>query len=197
MTASVPRDPFAVAAGRIDPDGTAATRLVPTRLSLVATTPPPELVPVVVPSDAEPADAEPAGAAQSDAAQTQPEDPSLHHPFRPLSRDLDHRHLAPEARAPRHDHLTPRYSRLARSAVTFGPVGRIVLTVVLLAIPAFLLWVSLAWILFDGIYLFFVVPALRDVWQAVRVPVAAPISPEGLPNESGPEALRGVGKRVP
>jgi hypothetical protein len=191
MSASTPRDPFAVAAGRVAPNGTAATRLVPTPLSLVATTPPPDLLLAAEPSDAEPTDAEQSDAAQSDAAQTQLEDPhpDPDHPFRPLSRDLDHRHSPPKARAPRHDHLTPRYSRLAHSAVTFGPVGRVVATLALLAIPAFLLWVSLVWILFDGIYLFFVVPALRDVWQAVRVPVAAPNSPEGQPNQSGSEAV--------
>jgi hypothetical protein len=156
MTASVPRDPFAVAAGRIDPQGTDAPRIVPARLPLVATTPPVDLLPQAP----EPGDA---GSEQSVEEPLQP--------FRPLTRELTARHRPPESRAPRHDHLTPRYSRLAQSAVTFGPVGRVVLTVVLLGIPVFLLGVSLAWILFDGIYLFFLVPALRDVWQAVRVPV--------------------------
>lgn len=178
MTASVPRDPFAVAAGRVDPDGTAAPRLVPTPLALVATTPPPDLLPQPPELDAADPPARDAEARDATDDELDPE-----RPFRPLTRELLRRHQPPEARAPKHDHLVPRFSRLANSAVTFGPVGRVVVTLVLVAIPAFLLWVSLVWIVFDGIYLFFLLPALRDVWQPVRVPHAAS-GDAGAPAES-------------
>lgn len=87
---------------------------------------------------------------------------------------------APDARftAPLQTHRTDdpapverpayRQSRWAGSSVTFGPAGRIVLTLVLVAITALLLWsgslVGLA------AWLVVAVPwALRDIWRTVRV----------------------------
>ena len=70
--------------------------------------------------------------------------------------------------------LLHRRSRWTSSAVTFGPVGRLVASVLLL--------VPLAWmVLYDGffaivsvpIWLFVILPwGLRDIWRAVRLPAS-------------------------
>ena len=77
-------------------------------------------------------------------------------PFTPLS-----------ARAPLHDHHRARFSRLAHSEITFGPTGRVVATLLVLALPVLLLLVSPVFIIFDAGYLVLLVMGLRDIWQPV------------------------------
>ena len=66
------------------------------------------------------------------------------------------------------ERVTYRQSRWAGSSISFGPVGRILLTLVLAAITALLVWSgSLVGL---GFWVVVAVPwALRDIWRAVRV----------------------------
>jgi hypothetical protein len=69
------------------------------------------------------------------------------------------------------------YSRWKKSSGTFGPVGRVVATVLLL-VPLPFLAISATvgiGIIGAGVYVLVVMPwALRDIWKAARTPVQAP-----------------------
>jgi len=160
----VPRDPFAMAAGRVAPDP------VPMAPAIPASWPPPDpgqAVDVTVDVDDATATTGDATADDATPAVPQPVDPDR--PVRPMSRDEPMPFTRPEVRAPLHDHHRAKFSRIAGSEITFGPVGRVVVTAVMLVIPAFLLFVSPVWLIFDGIYLVFMFMGLRDVWQPVMI----------------------------
>ncbi len=66
-------------------------------------------------------------------------------------------------------------ARYRSSVVTFGPVGRILLTVALVGVLVVML-TSSVFFLFPAVpLLFFIVPMLRDVWQ--KAPVSSPTPP--------------------
>jgi hypothetical protein len=157
----LPRDPFATAAGRVAPESVVVGPVVPRRARAAV-----DLTP--------------------DAVETA-EEPDPDRPVRPLSREEELPYTKLPAGAPQHDEHTAKFSRLAHSEITFGPVGRVVATAVMLALPVFLLWVSLAWILFDGIYLFFLVVGLRDIWQPVLVRRAQRSVPESYEIDRTPK----------
>lgn len=63
------------------------------------------------------------------------------------------------------------YSRWRGSAISFGPVGRVVVTVALIAIGPLMAWYSPVggWLAFL-LWMFVILPwALRDVWRKVRI----------------------------
>lgn len=64
-----------------------------------------------------------------------------------------------------------RTSRWAGSSVSFGPVGRVVMTVLLLFVgPAVLVWGGPGSLVAATLWIAVVLPwALRDVWRKVRV----------------------------
>ncbi len=63
-----------------------------------------------------------------------------------------------------------RYSRWAGSEVTFGPVGRVVVTIVLFVPVWFGIFYSVFFLVAAAIWLIGVVPlAYRDVWRRVRL----------------------------
>lgn len=63
----------------------------------------------------------------------------------------------------------PPTSRWAASAVSFGPVGRIVATLLVLLVGVWLLWASLFGMVGGFLWLGIVTPwALRDIWRPVR-----------------------------
>ena len=71
------------------------------------------------------------------------------------------------------ERLTPthhqRYSRWQRSEITFGPLGRVVITVALLAPVWFGIFYSAFFLVFAALWAFFIIPlAYRDVWRKVR-----------------------------
>jgi hypothetical protein len=75
-----------------------------------------------------------------------------------------------------------------RSEVTFGPTGRIVCTVLVVAPALFGIFVSAVFFIFGVLWLFIVPLGLRDIWRAVRVPGAQPpivIPPEPKPPGPG------------
>ena len=79
-------------------------------------------------------------------------------------------------------------SRWLSSEVTFGPVGRVVLTVLILAPAIFGIFVSAVFFIFGVLWLFIVPIALRDIWRAVRVPGTGDpldIPPEPTPPKPG------------
>lgn len=80
----------------------------------------------------------------------------------------------------------PVRSRWLRSEVTFGPVGRVVCTVLLIAPVVFGIFVSAVFFVFGVLWLFIVPMGLRDIWRAVRVPGAPP--PIVIPEEPKPPA---------
>jgi hypothetical protein len=80
----------------------------------------------------------------------------------------------------------PVRSRWLSSEVTFGPVGRVVCTVLLIAPVVFGIFVSAVFFIFGVLWLFIVPMGLRDIWRAVRVPGASP--PIVLPPEVSPPA---------
>jgi hypothetical protein len=62
-----------------------------------------------------------------------------------------------------------RYSRWSGSEVTFGPVGRVVVTVLLFAPVWFGIFYSVFFLVAAAIWLIWVLPlAYRDVWRRVR-----------------------------
>lgn len=72
------------------------------------------------------------------------------------------------------------YSRWQKSATTFGPVGRLIATaLLLLPLPILLIAASLfIGLIGTGIYLLVIVPwALKDIWQRATIPVSAPNAP--------------------
>ena len=148
---AVPPDPFAVADGRVASERPAA---------------PPVPQPPAVPEPVSAEDVDPSPDVTPDATpEPTPEDPDR--PVRPLSREMELPFTPLEARAPQHDHHRAQFSRWAASEITFGPKGRVAATVVMVAIPFLLLRVNIAFILFDGIYLAFLVIGLRHIWQPV------------------------------
>lgn len=60
-------------------------------------------------------------------------------------------------------------SRWAPSAITFGPAGRIVATVLVLAPIVFAVFVNVMFLVSAVLWLFIVPRALRDIWQRTRV----------------------------
>lgn len=69
------------------------------------------------------------------------------------------------------------YSRWKKSTGTFGPVGRVVATLLLLMpLPVFAMAVSVGiGIIGGGIYVLVVMPwALKDIWKQAAIPVQAP-----------------------
>jgi hypothetical protein len=72
------------------------------------------------------------------------------------------------------------YSRWKKSSGTFGPVGRVVATVLLLVpLPVFVIAASVGiGLIGGGIYLLVVMPwALRDIWKRAAIPIQAPGRP--------------------
>lgn len=72
------------------------------------------------------------------------------------------------------------YSRWKKSTGTFGPVGRVVATLLLLVpLPVFIIAVSVGiGIIGGGIYMLVVMPwALKDIWKQAAIPIEAPIPP--------------------
>jgi hypothetical protein len=80
-------------------------------------------------------------------------------------------------------------SRWRKGTTTFGPVGRISWTVVIVALPIFVgVFGGIAGVVFVGIWVFVIAPmALRDLWKADTVfipgqrsgPPPAPVSYDG------------------
>lgn len=69
--------------------------------------------------------------------------------------------------APPGERVAYRRSRWAGTSVSFGPVGRVVLTLLLLAAVPLAFWFQ--WVV-GAVWTFFLLPwALRDVWRQVRV----------------------------
>ncbi len=63
----------------------------------------------------------------------------------------------------------PQTSRWAASAVTFGPAGRIVATLLVLVVGVWLLWASFFGFVGALLWLGVITPwALRDIWRPVR-----------------------------
>jgi len=77
-------------------------------------------------------------------------------------------------------------SRWISSEVTLGPVGRIVLTVVVLAPAIFGIFVSAVFFIFGVLWLFIVPMALRDIWRAVHIPGTG--KPIDFPQDPTPPA---------
>ncbi|HWA67979.1 MAG TPA: hypothetical protein VG899_16565 [Mycobacteriales bacterium] len=75
----------------------------------------------------------------------------------------------------------PVRSRWLRSEITFGPAGRIVATVLVVAPALFGIFVSADFFIFGVLWLFIVPMALRDIWRRVKVPDAE--SPIVIPEE--------------
>lgn len=103
---------------------------------------------------------------------------------------------------------TYRYSRWEKSDNTFGPVGRLVATMLLmLPLPILLMAVASGiGIVGAGIYVVLIVPwALRDIWQRARLTdpsTAARLCPPSppAPQRAGadhPRGSRGDGEAVP
>jgi hypothetical protein len=72
------------------------------------------------------------------------------------------------------------YSRWKKSTGTFGPVGRVVATLLLLVpLPVFAMAVSVGiGIIGGGIYVLVVMPwALKDIWKQAAIPIEAPRHP--------------------
>jgi hypothetical protein len=82
--------------------------------------------------------------------------------------------------------VTQPTSRWARSEVTFGPIGRIVCTALLIAPILFALFYSVFFLIAAVIWLFVLPVALRDVWRAVKVRGTA--EPIVMPPELEPPA---------
>lgn len=61
-------------------------------------------------------------------------------------------------------------SRWLRSEVTFGPVGRVVWTIVLVAPILFALFYSVFFIVAAAIWAFILPMGLRDIWRKVKNP---------------------------
>lgn len=77
------------------------------------------------------------------------------------------------------------YSRWKKSTGTFGPVGRVVATVLLLVpLPVFAMAVSVGiGIIGGGIYVLVVMPwALKDIWKQAAIPIQAPAPPGSAPS---------------
>ncbi|MGH8889848.1 MAG: hypothetical protein ACRDV3_08840 [Acidothermaceae bacterium] len=69
------------------------------------------------------------------------------------------------------------YSRWKKSSGTFGPVGRVVATLLLLVpLPLLAMAASVGiGLIGAGIYVLLIMPwALRDIWQRAAIPVDAP-----------------------
>ena len=81
-------------------------------------------------------------------------------------------------------------SRWLRSEITYGPTGRVVWTVLILAPVIFVVFFSAVFLVAGVIWLFVVPIALRDVWRAVKdrrqpPPIIIPADPQPLrPGES-------------
>jgi hypothetical protein len=101
----------------------------------------------------------------ADEPMARPDVPELIDPHRPLTREYELWFEPPAVREPMFDEHQAQYSRTARTGITFGLPGRLVATGVLVAIPVIAFLVSPVFIIFDGIYLYFLVVGLRDVWQ--------------------------------
>jgi hypothetical protein len=61
-----------------------------------------------------------------------------------------------------------RYSRWSGSEVTFGPVGRVVVTVLLFAPVWFGIFYSVFFLVAAAIWMFILPMALHQIWQPVR-----------------------------
>lgn len=71
------------------------------------------------------------------------------------------------------------YSRWKKSTGTFGPVGRVVATLLLLVpLPVFAMAVSVGiGLIGGGIYVLVVMPwALKDIWKQAAIPIQAPVT---------------------
>jgi hypothetical protein len=82
----------------------------------------------------------------------------------------------------------PAKSRWLRSEVTFGPIGRIVCTILLIAPVLFGIFYSVFFLVAGFIWLFIVPLGLRGIWRAVRNPHAPPtlvLPPEPAPPGPG------------
>jgi hypothetical protein len=65
--------------------------------------------------------------------------------------------------------IQQRHSRWARSEVSFGPAGRVVVTILLFVPVWFGIFYSVFFLVAAAIWLFCVIPmAYRDVWRKVR-----------------------------
>jgi hypothetical protein len=61
-------------------------------------------------------------------------------------------------------------SRWRRSTISFGPVGRLVWTVVLLIPILYAIFINMVFLVAAAIWAFILPMALRDVWRAVKNP---------------------------
>lgn len=87
--------------------------------------------------------------------------------------------------------IMPVHSRWRSSAVTFGPVGRIVATVLVLLPFVFAIFVNTLFIIAAAIWLFTAPTALRSIWARVRIGERELAEPEPLPRTEPEDAIAG------
>jgi hypothetical protein len=80
--------------------------------------------------------------------------------------------------------VVPAYSRWRASAVTFGPAGRLLASIVVLVPIVYAVFVNALFVFTAALWLFLLPTAWRDIWARVRVRSdPAPRIPDRLPAE--------------
>lgn len=85
--------------------------------------------------------------------------------------------------------MVPVHSRWRSSAVTFGPVGRVIATLLVLGPFVFAIFVNSLFIIAATIWLFTAPTALRHIWARVRVGERELIESEPLPDAEPEDAI--------
>jgi hypothetical protein len=83
----------------------------------------------------------------------------------------------------------PVHSRWRSSAITFGPVGRVVATVVMLLPLVLAIFVNAVFIFAAAIWLFMLPMALRNIWLRVRIGEREVPVPDPVPGAEPADAI--------